>query len=131
MTTSPAPRIFPYNPKTVGAYFTEACKILGIDDLHFHAGRHEATSQLFERGYQIPEVALITNHESWDTLKRYTNLKPERLRDIKVRPTRTAPRREHSKAAIPPFRPPSDAADRSAQRGRPRSPATATSVRRA
>jgi hypothetical protein len=74
--------IFPYDPKSVGAAFTRACRLLGIQDLRFHDLRHEATSRLFERGYQIHEVAQFTLHESWNELKRYTNLKPENLRDI-------------------------------------------------
>ena len=74
--------IFPYDPKSIGAAFTRACKLLGIQDLRFHDLRHEATSRLFERGYQIHEVAQFTLHESWNELKRYTNLKPENLRDI-------------------------------------------------
>jgi integrase len=49
--------IFPYDAKSVGTAFTRACGILGIKDLHFHDLRHEATSRLFERGYQIHEVA--------------------------------------------------------------------------
>ncbi len=74
--------IFPFDPKSVGAAFTRACNLLGIEDLRFHDLRHEATSRLFERGYQIHEVAQFTLHESWNELKRYTNLKPENLRDI-------------------------------------------------
>jgi integrase len=74
--------IFPYDPKSVSAAFTRACHLLGIQDLRFHDLRHEATSRLFERGYQIHEVAQFTLHESWNELKRYTNLKPENLRDI-------------------------------------------------
>jgi integrase len=69
--------VFPYNPKTVGALFTRAVAMLGLPDLHFHDLRHEATSRLFERGYVIHEVAQFTLHESWATLKRYTNLRPE------------------------------------------------------
>lgn len=71
--------VFPYNPKSVGAAFTRACALLGIVDLHFHDLRHEATSRLFERGYDIPEVAQFTLHQSWATLKRYTHLKPSRV----------------------------------------------------
>lgn len=70
-------RVFPFEPKSIGAAFTRACRLLGIKDLHFHDLRHEATSRLFERGYGIHEVAQFTLHESWATLKRYTHLKPE------------------------------------------------------
>ena len=74
--------IFPYEGRSVGAAFTRACKVLGIRDLRFHDLRHEATSRLFERGYQIHEVAQFTLHESWNELKRYTNIRPENIRDI-------------------------------------------------
>ena len=74
---------FPYNPKSVGAAFTRACEVLGIEDLHFHDLRHEATSRFFEAGYQIHEVPMFTLHESWATLKRYTNLRPQ---DVAARP---------------------------------------------
>lgn len=70
-------QIFPHNPKTIGALFTRATRMLGIDDLRFHDLRHEATSRLFERGYAIHEVAQFTLHDSWATLKRYANLRPE------------------------------------------------------
>jgi len=74
--------IFPYNPKTVGSYFTRACKILEIEGLRFHDLRHEATSRLFEAGYSIIEVQMFTLHESWNVLSRYTHLKPK---DVKLR----------------------------------------------
>jgi len=96
--------IFPYDPKSVGAAFTRACKLLGIQDLRFHDLRHEATSRLFERGYQIHEVAQFTLHDSWNELKRYTNLKPENLRDIapaKAGGARARPRKS-SRVANPP-----------------------------
>lgn len=68
--------IFPYISKTVCTLFTRACKMLGVEDLHFHDLRHEATSRLFEAGYQIHEVQQFTLHESWATLQRYTQLRP-------------------------------------------------------
>ncbi len=68
--------VFPMKSKTVGAYFSKACKLLGIDDLHFHDLRHEATSRLFERGYSIVQVQQVTLHASWATLQRYVNLNP-------------------------------------------------------
>lgn len=73
-------RVFPIEPGTLSKYFTEACRALNIPDLHLHDMRHEWTSQLFEQGYSIPEVALVTGHKKWENLKRYTQLKPEKLR---------------------------------------------------
>lgn len=76
-----SPLIFPYNSKSIGAAFTRAVHVLGIQDLRFHDLRHEATSRLFEKGYSIQEVAQFTLHESWETLKRYTHLRPEDVPD--------------------------------------------------
>lgn len=72
-------RIFPIHPQTLSKYFKEACTSLGIPDLHLHDLRHEGTSQLFEQGYEIQQVALVTGHKSWNMLKRYTQLTPESL----------------------------------------------------
>ena len=70
-------RVFPYEPRSVSAAFRRACKLLEIEDLHFHDLRHEATSRLFEAGYSIIEVQQFTLHESWGTLSKYTHLRPE------------------------------------------------------
>ncbi|PMR78495.1 site-specific integrase [Halomonas urumqiensis] len=72
-------RIFPYHGKSIGTRWRAACAACGIEDLRFHDLRHEATSQLFEAGYEIVEVQQFTLHESWDVLKRYTHLRPEKL----------------------------------------------------
>jgi integrase len=72
-------RVFPIEPGTLSKYFTEACRALSIPDLHLHDLRHEGTSQLFESGYPIEQVALVTGHKSWTNLRRYTQLKPEDL----------------------------------------------------
>lgn len=75
-------RIFPYNSKSVSVAFTRACTFLGIKDLRFHDLRHEATTRLFEAGYAIEQVALVTGHKDWKMLKRYTNLRPEHLQRL-------------------------------------------------
>jgi len=72
-------RVFPYNATTVGASFRRACRALDIRDLRFHDLRHEATSRLFEAGFDIPEVSLVTGHKDWKMLQRYLNLKPAQL----------------------------------------------------
>lgn len=72
-------RIFPYNHRSVSARFTRTCQELKIDDLHFHDLRHEGTSRLFEAGFEIQQVALVTGHKDWKMLRRYTHLKPESL----------------------------------------------------
>lgn len=72
-------RIFPYNHKSISARFTRTCQELKIEDLHFHDLRHEGTSRLFEAGFQIHQVALVTGHKDWKMLRRYTHLRPESL----------------------------------------------------
>lgn len=67
--------IFPYNHKSISASFTRACAFLEIEDLVFHDLRHEGTSRLFEMGWNIPHVAAVTGHRSWNSLKRYTHLR--------------------------------------------------------
>lgn len=67
--------IFPYNSDTVSRRFTEACKVLGIDDLYFHDLRHEGTSRLAEIGRTVPQLASVTGHKSWKSLERYTHVR--------------------------------------------------------
>lgn len=71
--------IFPYNPKSVSMAFDIACRVLNIKDLRFHDARHGAVSRLFAKGYSIEEVCLFSLHRSWNTLRIYTNRKPEDL----------------------------------------------------
>ena len=67
--------IFPFTTDAIGAGFTRACQLLGIKDLHFHDLRHEGVSRLFETGRNIPQVAAVSGHRSWSSLKRYTHLR--------------------------------------------------------
>ena len=67
--------IFPYNPKSISASFTRACKVLGIKDLRFHDLRHEGISRLFELGLGIPQVSCTSGHRTWSSLKRYTHIR--------------------------------------------------------
>lgn len=66
--------IFPYHTDTVSRLFTEACKILGIEDLRFHDLRHDGISRLFETGLDVAMVAMHSGHRSWQTLERYTHI---------------------------------------------------------
>ena len=45
----------------------------GIEDLHFHDLRHEATSRLFERGLTTAEVMSITGHSTSEMVDRYAH----------------------------------------------------------
>jgi integrase len=125
--------IFPFEPKSVGGAFTAACHLLGIKDLRFHDMRHEATSRLFERGYQIHEVTQFTLHDSWNELKRYANLRPENLREITSPVLLHPPVSEQTGSGdrSAPTNGPARVADQSTRPSRRRSRATATSVRQA
>lgn len=67
--------LFPYTTHAISAAFTRACKFLEIEDLHFHDLRHEGVSRLFEMGLTIPQVAQVSGHRSWSSLKRYTQMR--------------------------------------------------------
>ncbi len=67
--------IFPYNPKSISASFTRACKFLQLKDLHFHDLRHDGVSRLFEMGWDIPRVASVSGHRDWNSMRRYTHLR--------------------------------------------------------
>lgn len=72
-------RIFPYSSATVSTIFARACNALGIVDLRFHDLRHTAITLMFEAGMAIEEVAVLSGHKDWKTLRRYTHLRPEDL----------------------------------------------------
>ena len=74
-----AGRIFPIHETTITKYFGDACKALSIPDLQLRDMRHEGVSRMFEYGYKIQEVALVSGHRKWETMRRYTQLKPEDL----------------------------------------------------
>ena len=78
-------RIFPYNGRSVGTAFRRQCRDLKIEDLRFHDLRHEGTSRLFEAGFSIEQVSLVTGHKDWKMLRRYTHLKPEALHNARAR----------------------------------------------
>lgn len=69
------PEIFPASADAISAAFTRACKLLEIEDLHFHDLRHEGISRLFEMGWTIPRAASVSGHRSWQSLKRYSHLR--------------------------------------------------------
>jgi integrase len=70
-------RPFPITARSATQAFTRACRRAGLEDLHFHDLRHEATSRLCEKGLSVMEVALVTGHADLRMLARYTHLRPE------------------------------------------------------
>jgi integrase len=79
-------RIFAVSEKTVCSVFPRQLEKLGIDDLHLHDLRHEAISRLFEAGYRIEQVALVSGHRDWAMLKRYTHVRAADLHRPEPRP---------------------------------------------
>jgi integrase len=71
--------IFGMNACSIKRAFIRLCKKEGLKDLRFHDLCHESTSRLFEKGFTIPEVSVITGKKDWRTLKRYTHPDPEKL----------------------------------------------------
>ena len=67
-------RVFGLAAWTISHKFKTVCNVAGIRDLRFHDLRHEATSRLFEKGLTAEEVMLLTGHETYQMLKRYTHL---------------------------------------------------------
>jgi integrase len=77
------PEIFPYDPNSISAAWHRATIRAGFEDLRWHDLRHEGISRLFENGYGVEQVAIVSGHTDWRMLKRYTHLKPESLhRDV-------------------------------------------------
>lgn len=72
-------RIFPTGKLYASKVFHDAAVAAGITDLVLHDLRHEGISRLFELGFEIQEVALVSGHTDWATLKRYTHLRPASL----------------------------------------------------
>lgn len=72
-------KVWKYKQEGVKDAFSRACRRAGIEDLRFHDLRHEATSRLFEKGFNPMEVSAITGHKTLQMLKRYTHLKAEDL----------------------------------------------------
>jgi integrase len=70
------------DPLYISKAFDRAIKRAGIEDLHFHDLRHEATSRFFEKGLNPMQVAAITGHKTLQMLKRYTHLKAEDLAEL-------------------------------------------------
>jgi len=70
-------RIFPLKAKSISTAFGRSCKVLGIEDFHFHDLRHEACTRLFKAGLSIQHVQKVSLHQNWSTLEIYTNLKAD------------------------------------------------------
>ena len=64
-------QVFPITGEALKKAFTRACERAGIENLHFHDLRHEATSRLATRLDNILELSAVTGHKTVQMLKRY------------------------------------------------------------
>ncbi|MCR4301979.1 MAG: site-specific integrase [Sulfuricaulis sp.] len=71
--------LFGLQPRSMTQAFARLCAGAKIEDLHLHDLRHEAISRWFEMGFSIPEVATMSGHADWRSLKIYTQIDPRRL----------------------------------------------------
>jgi len=72
-------RVWTLNSHGISQAFARICQQAKIEGLNFHDLRHEATSRLFERGWNQVEVATVTGHKDLRSLQRYTHLRAENL----------------------------------------------------
>lgn len=71
--------IFGLEPRSVTQAFDRLCEKEGLKDLRLHDLRHEAISRWFEKGLTIPEVASMSGHADWRSIKIYTHPDPQDL----------------------------------------------------
>ena len=63
--------MFPISSQAVKLAWGRACRRAGIEGLHFHDLRHEATSRLAERLPNLIELAAVTGDKNLRMLRRY------------------------------------------------------------
>jgi len=60
-------------------YFDQARKRAGLTHIKFHDTRATFCTRALLSGMSIPEVAALSNHQDWASLKRYSRIKPTDL----------------------------------------------------
>jgi integrase len=65
-------RVFDVSEKSAEVLFRKAVKRTGIDNLHFHDTRHEATTRLAEK-LSVLELSRVTGHKDLKSLRIYYN----------------------------------------------------------
>ena len=64
-------RVFEVNKGTIGVYFRQACKDLGIKDLHLHDTRRDVTTRVASKFANVLELAAVTGHKDVRSLNVY------------------------------------------------------------
>lgn len=73
--------VFPMSANAFRLAFTRARRKAGLPQFRFHDTRHERVSSLFEAGWADTAVMAVSGHKDPKSLKRYANLRPDRLAD--------------------------------------------------
>lgn len=98
-------RVFPHHPTNISYKFHQAAMRAGIEDVVLHDLRHEGISRLFELGFSIQEVSLVSGHTEWSTLRRYTHLRPaglvQREQELRALAKKTGARKSPPSRTIP------------------------------
>lgn len=90
--------LFPYNSRSVGAAYRRARVGVGVTSgTRFHDLRHLAVTNFFAIGLSVPQVAVMSGHRDWQTLKRYTHIK---AKDVQRAYRELKMKEESSKAVI-------------------------------
>lgn len=73
-------RVLRVKGPTLTQAFRRVSRRAGLQDLHWHDLRHEATNRLAEKlGNDVMALSAITGHKTLQMLKRYTHLRAEDL----------------------------------------------------
>lgn len=75
LRTGESETVFTAAPNAVRLAWERLTRRVGLNDLHLHDLRHEAVSRLFEKGFNVVEVASISGHRELRMLARYTHLR--------------------------------------------------------
>ncbi|UYW27503.1 site-specific integrase [Methylorubrum extorquens] len=75
LRTGESTTVFTAAPNAVRLAWERLRRRVGLEDLHLHDLRHEAVSRLFEKGFNVVEVASISGHRELRMLQRYTHLR--------------------------------------------------------
>ena len=68
--------VFKTSPQMITRQMMEVTRLAGIEDLHFHDLRHEATSRFFEdTDWRDVEIMRVTGHKTLAMLDRYAHLR--------------------------------------------------------
>ena len=67
--------LFPIHRDKFRHYFEQACKRAGVKDFRFHDCRATKITRLFQDGWDVSSVAVVSGHKSWSELQKYTRIK--------------------------------------------------------